>query len=227
MLEIHWGSGSPFAWRVLLALEIKDIPYESHLIEFSKKQHKEPAFLALNPRGKVPVIKDGDFTLSESLAILAYLDRKVPEPPLFGRTAAESGLVWKAINESVNYLDPPAIRIVGPLFFNKTEEKADDMRAALKELHAELRLLETTLAKQRWVVGSEISAADCVVFPAIESILRAAGKDAAKAFDLGIVPLEKTYPALAAWRERVRALPGYERTYPPHWRTAPQPVAVA
>jgi glutathione S-transferase len=101
------------------------------------------------------------------------------------------------------------------------------MRAALKELHAELRLLETTLAKQRWIAGGEISAADCVVFPAIESILRAAGKDAAKAFDLGIVPLERTYPALAAWRERVRALPGYERTYPPHWRTAPQPVAAA
>jgi glutathione S-transferase len=227
MMELYWGSGSPFAWRVMLALEIKKIPYASHQIEFSKKQHKAPEFLALNPRGKVPTIKDGDFALSESLAILAYLDRKVPEPPLFGRTAEESGLVWKAINESVNYLDPPAIRIVGPLFFNKTDEKADDMRAALKELHAELRLLETTLAKQRWIAGGEISAADCVVFPAIESILRAAGKDAAKAFDLGIVPLERTYPALAAWRERVRALPGYERTYPPHWRTAPQPVAAA
>ena len=101
------------------------------------------------------------------------------------------------------------------------------MRAALKELHGELTLLDRALRSSAGSRGSDISAADCVVFPAIESILRAAGKDAAKAFDLGIRPLEKTSPALAAWCERVRALPGYERTYPPHWRAAPQPVAAA
>jgi glutathione S-transferase len=227
MLEIHWGSGSPFAWRVLLALEIKNIPYESHLIEFSKKQHKEPAFLALNPRGKVPVIKDGDFTLSESLAILAYLDRKVPEPPLFGRTPEETGRVWRSVSETVSYLEPPAIRVVGPLFFNKTAEKADDLRAALPPLHDELKLMEAALGRSRWLAGDAISAADIVAHPAIESLLRAAGKEAASAFDLGLLPLERHYPAIAAWRARIRALPGYERTVPPHWRTAPQPVAAA
>ncbi len=221
MIELYWGSGSPFAWRVMLALEIKQIPYASRLIEFSKGQQKTPEFVALNPRGKVPVIKDGDFVLSESLAILAYLDRKAPEPPLFGRTPEEAGLVWKAISESTSYLEPPAIRIVGPLFFNKTDEKADDIRAALKPLHAELKLMDTALAKRRWIAGDSISAADCVAFPSIESILRAAGKDAAKAFELGILPLEKTYPALADWRGRIMALPGYDRTYPPHWRAAP------
>src|SRR5512145_1540115 len=104
-LEVYWGSGSPYAWRVLLALEIKRTPYASRLIEFSKKQHKAPEFLALNPRGKVPVLKDGDFALSESLAIVAYLDRKFPEPPLFGRTAAETGLIWKSISEALHYLE--------------------------------------------------------------------------------------------------------------------------
>ena len=38
---------------------------------------------------------------------------------------------------------------------------------------------------------------------------------------------ERRYPAIAAWCERIRALPGYERTYPPHWRAAPQPAAAA
>jgi glutathione S-transferase len=227
MLEIYWGSGSPFAWRVLLALEIKNIPYKSHLLEFSKKQHKAPEFLALNPRGKVPVIRDGDFTLSESLAILAYLDRKVPEPPLFGRTPQETGRVWRSVSETVSYLEPVAIRVVGPLFFNKSAEKADDIRAALPPVHEELKLMEAALGRSRWLAGDAISAADIVAHPAIESLLRAAGKDAASAFDLGLLPLERHYPAIAAWRERIRALPGYERTYPPHWRTAPQPVAAA
>ena len=44
------------------------------------KEHKTAEFLALNPRGKVPVIRDGAFTLSESVAILLYLDRRFPEP---------------------------------------------------------------------------------------------------------------------------------------------------
>jgi glutathione S-transferase len=40
VMEIYWGSGSPFAWRVLLALEIKNIPYTSRLIEFSRGSTK-------------------------------------------------------------------------------------------------------------------------------------------------------------------------------------------
>src|SRR5215813_8198463 len=82
MLEIYWGSGSPFAWRVLLAAELKRIPYESRLLEFSKGDLKTPEFLALNPRGKVPVIRDGDVVLAESLAIIAYLERKHPDRAL-------------------------------------------------------------------------------------------------------------------------------------------------
>ena len=89
-IEVYWGSGSPFAWRVLLALEHKRLPYVSHLLQFSKQEHKSPQMLALNPRGRVPVLKDGDYVCFESLAILYYLDRKYPEPPIFGRTPEEA-----------------------------------------------------------------------------------------------------------------------------------------
>ena len=54
-----------------------------------------------------------------------------------------------------------------------------------------------------------------------------AGKDAAKNFELALLPLQRHYPAISAWCERIRALPGYDRTYPPHWRAAPPPAAVA
>ena len=222
MMEVYWGSGSPFAWRVLLGLEIKKIPYASRLIEFSKGQHKAPEFLAINPRGKVPAIRDGDFALSESPAILAYLDRKVPEPPLFGRTPEETGRVWQAICETVGYLEPPTGKIATAIFFNRVAESADDIRAAIKPVHAELALMEKTLARSSWLVGDALSAADIVAYPLVEILLRAAGKDSAKPFDLALLPLDKTYPAIAAWRERIKALPGYERTYPPHWRDAPQ-----
>ncbi|MGQ0657219.1 MAG: glutathione S-transferase family protein [Chromatiales bacterium] len=79
-LEVYWGSGSPFAWRALLALEVKRLQYVSHQLQFSRQEHKSPEFLRLNPRGKVPVLKDGDFVVYESLAIMKYLDDKYAEP---------------------------------------------------------------------------------------------------------------------------------------------------
>jgi hypothetical protein len=90
-IELYWGSGSPFAWRVMLTLEVKGLLYESKLLEFSKGDHKTPPILQLNPRGKVPTLKDGDFVVYESLAIMSYLDRKYPATPLFGTTAEETG----------------------------------------------------------------------------------------------------------------------------------------
>ena len=86
-LELYWGSGSPFAWRVMLTLEVNGLAYESRFLEFSKGEHQAPAYLQLNPRGKVPTLKDGDFVIYESLAIMSYLDRKYPDPPLFGEAA--------------------------------------------------------------------------------------------------------------------------------------------
>jgi Glutathione S-transferase, N-terminal domain len=65
-VEIYWISGSPFAWRVLLTAEVKGIPYEGKLLEASKGELKTPEFLAINPLGRVPAIRDGNFTLHVS-----------------------------------------------------------------------------------------------------------------------------------------------------------------
>ena len=94
-IEVFWGSGSPAAWRVLLALEYKRLPYVSHVLQFSKQEHKSPQLLALNPRGRVPVLRDGEYVCFESLAILYYLDLKYPQPPIFGRTPEEAGTIMR------------------------------------------------------------------------------------------------------------------------------------
>jgi len=60
----------------LLALEVKQLKYISRLLEASKGEVKASEYLKLNPRGTVPTIKDGDIVVRESLAIMAYLDRK-------------------------------------------------------------------------------------------------------------------------------------------------------
>src|SRR5256885_1622785 len=131
-LQIYWGSGSPYAWRVLLAAELKRIPYESKLLEFSKGDLKTPAFLALNPRGKVPVIRDGDTVLAESLAIIAYLDRKYPEHPLLGRTPEETGRIWSAISTFESYVRDQTTPLNRWLFGDKPRTpEVDDARAVV------------------------------------------------------------------------------------------------
>jgi glutathione S-transferase len=218
-LEFFWGSGSCNSWRVHLALEIKRVPYESKLLQFSKREHKSDDYLAINPRGKVPAIRDGQFTLYESVAILQYLERRFPETPLLGRTPEEAGLVMRQLLELIFYFEPILDRVAIPIYSGKAAEKAESIKAAAAEIRPELARLEAALSRTQFLVGDAISAADCTLFPFIQQLLRAGGKEAARPLDLGLLPLDATHPALAAWVKRIEALPGYDRTYPPHWRS--------
>ena len=83
-ITLYWGSGSAFSWRVLLALEHKRLPYESQLLHFDKQEPQSPQMLKMNPRGRVPVLKDNDYVVFESVAVLYYLDQKYPQIPIFG-----------------------------------------------------------------------------------------------------------------------------------------------
>ena len=217
-IELYWGSGSPFAWRVMLTLEVKGLDYQSKLLEFSKGENKSPEYLKLNPRGKVPTLKDGDFVIYESLAIMAYLDRRYSEPPLFGKTPQETALIWRFISECESYLVSAADKVVRPVFFGKGLDKVDEIEQAAQAIRHELNLLNEQLTNRNWLVTEGISAADIAVFPVIQLVLRAASKEAAQPFNLGIAPLAQTYPNIARWVERIEALPNYQRTYPPHWR---------
>ena len=217
-IELYWGSGSPFAWRVMLTLEVKGLAYESKLLEFSKGENKTPAYLQLNPRGKVPTLKDGDFVLYESLAIMSYLDRKYPNPPLFGRTAEETGLIWRALAECESYMVGVGNKVVRPIFFGKGLDNVEEIQEAARTLRHELKLIDERLAGHQWLVGENLSAADIGVFPLIQLLLRAASKEAARPLNLGLLPLAQTFPNLAGWVQRIEALPNYQRTYPPHWR---------
>jgi glutathione S-transferase len=216
--ELFWISGSPFSWRVLLMLEAKRIPYVPKLLEASKGEHKTPDFLALNPRGKVPVLRDGDFVLSESLAIMQYLECRFPAVPMFGRTSAETGLICRVISEYTSYLHHPMARVWSPVLTGKSESLAGDIQSAVPEVSAELARMEDCLTRKPWLADDAMSAADVSVYPFFKLLLRAASKKEAGRFELGLLPFESHYPALDAWIKRVEALPGYERTYPPHWR---------
>ena len=217
-ITVYWASGSCPSWRVLLALEIKALPYESRLLEFSKREHKSAEILALNPRGKVPILHDGDHALYESIAILAYLDAKYPERPVLGRSPAQTGLIWRTISEVMAYVEPALDRVCLPIYRGTAAETADAVRAAASDVARELAPLEARLANQPWLAGDEATAADAALVPQIGHLLRATSKPGVSDLDLEIAPFATRFPALAAWWDRIKALPGFDRTYPPHWR---------
>ncbi len=217
-LEVFWGSGSPFAWRVLLTLEVKQLPYESRLLEFSKKQHKSPDFLRLNPRGKVPVLKDGDFVVYESLAIMKYLDDKYPAVRLFGGDPESSARIMMSVCECASYIEQPTENVVRPIFARAATEQREAIMSAANTLRDEYALLNAKLTGRQWLVGDSVTAADVVLYPQAAILLRALGKDEAASLGLKLAPFADYVPAVAQWMRAVEALPGFERTYPPHWR---------
>ena len=216
--ELFWISGSPYAWRVQLALEFKGVPYVSHRLDGGKQEHRASAFLALNPRGKVPVLKTGDTAMYESVAIIAFLDRMHPAVPLFGLTAQEEGRVWQRVLEFENYTrDLFDVEIVRPLLRGYAKDDPEAMRASAVQAIEALGWMEQTLSTTPYLAGDDISAADVVALPNIQMLRRVAARPEAIQMALGLDTLTAGLPALGAWLVRMEAMRGYDAAYPPHW----------
>jgi glutathione S-transferase len=208
--ELFWISGSPYAWRVQLALEYKGVPYVSRRLDVGKQEHRSPAFLALNPRGKVPVLKTGDGAICESVAITAFLDRIHPAVPLFGKTAQEYGRIWQRVWE-FDTRDLIDGEIVRPLLRGEAEDKPETMRASQAAC--------TKRSPAPYLAGDSASTADIVALPNIQLLRRVAARPEAIGMALGFDTLRARLPVLGAWLARMEAMRGYDAAYSPHWRS--------
>lgn len=216
--DLYFISGSPPCWTIMLALEVKGLDYRQHRLDNSKGDQKSPEFLAVNPRGQVPVLRDGENTVCETLAVLAYLDAAYPDSPLLGREPADTAGIWQAICDCDGNLRNPVGEISRPLFRGKAQEFAQQIIDAAAVVRAELAMLETRLSAGPWIAGKDLSAADLVLYPVLMQLLRAVARDDAVPLDLALHPLGDHFPKLDAWCRRMTALPGYDNAYPPHWK---------
>lgn len=163
MIDLYTAA-TPNGWKISIMLEECGLPYTVHAIDLAANEQKSPAFLALNPNGRIPVIVDrdeDDFTVFESAAILIYLAEKT------GRFIASDArtrirqIQWMAFQ--VGGLGP----MMGQanVFFRYLDEK---IPTAIKRYQTEsrrlLEVLDGHLAEHEYLAG-DYSIADICTWP--------------------------------------------------------------
>jgi glutathione S-transferase len=212
-ITLYYGSGSPYAWRVQLALEHKALPYERKVLSFADKDTHKPEFLALNPRHHVPTITDGDFALYESNAIVEYLDDAYPAQgrPLFPGDAKQRALVRRLVLEVDNYFSKPVEEMIEQALYKKPEGRdAAKVAAAKQGVRDEYALFGKSMRGD--FLAGELSAADFTFYPYVAFMKRCEVKMPELDSDALLTP------PIRAWKARMEALPYLDKTIPPHWR---------
>jgi glutathione S-transferase len=200
-VRFYYGSGSPHAWRVWLALEHKGIPYHRKTLSFDAGDLKTAKFGALNPRRRVPAVVDDDFALAESAAIVEYIEERWPSgPALFAHDPRQRAIQRRMVREADDYLADLGQRLAS----------GEGSKDALDEPRRELALWEDA-ATCEYLTG-ELSAVDLTVYPFLALFLRLASRRA------DFVKDDVIGPRLAVWIDRMQRLPIVERTWSPHWK---------
>jgi glutathione S-transferase len=213
-LAFYHGHGSPYAWRVWLALEHLGLPYELKVLSFADKDLTKPEFVAINPRHQVPTIVHDGFALWESLAILEYLDEIAGTRRLYPGTAQERARIRRLIREDEEHLDRGGLTPIYDELYRKPEGVAPDeakLVAGRKKLSEEMDYFGREL-RGPFLAGEAPTAADFVLYPDIAYVKRIGAKKPESKL-AGILP-----PPIAHWASRIEALPYFEKTFPPHWR---------
>ena len=218
-ITFYYGAGSPFAWRVWLALEHKLLDYNLRVLSFSEGDLKKPEFAALNPRRKVPVLVDAPgqgqvlFVLYESAAILEYLDEAYPGSgmPLFPGDMRGRAQIRRMVCEADNYLAPAVNRLLSRVLFTpEAQWNEDKIAAAHRDCVEELDAWEPQLRGE--FLAGPLSAADLTLYPMVALALRCENKKP----DLG-VRASLPHP-MRSWMQRIEGLPYFSKTWPAHWK---------
>lgn len=222
-ITVYNISGAPRGWRVLVGLELKGLDYKVQHLSASDGEHKQPAFLNINPRGTVPALTTETITLCDSIAILAWLDREYPHNLLFGETPQEAAEIWQLTLDCCDYLRAAMHKIMWPyLILNADlpQEQSPEFNAlqtAGKTLIAEYQRLDRLLDGRQYFCAERATAAEAIIYPEFKQLLRAVDRRNDVMAAIGILPVTEQFPRLAAWCERVSGLKGISKTQPYHW----------
>lgn len=179
--------------RAELMMALLDIPYETIDLDLANGAHKAPEYLKISPFGQVPAIDDNGFTLSDSNAIITYLEKKYndgyewfPQEP----TAYAEVQRWLSVAAGEIAYGPCSVRLVkvfgADLDWDVAKQKTDSLFAVLEPL----------LAKRDYLASNNITLADVAGYSYVSHVPE------------GGVSLQP-YPAIRAWLARIEAHPKF------------------
>jgi len=179
-------------YKVRLLLSLLQLDWEGHPVDLQGGEHKRAPFLALNPRGQVPVLADGEVVVADSQAILVYLARKSGRSDVYPEHPEGQARIqfWLSIAANEVARGPADARLVKLFGADLDLDRARDKASLV------LQLIEDALAGGPFLVGDRWTLADIAVFPYV-----ALAGDG----DISLTP----YPRIRAWIDRIKALDGF------------------
>jgi glutathione S-transferase len=202
---VHSIPGSPFGRAVMATLEEKGARYR--LAPVMPGTLKSPAHLALHPFGRIPVLEHDGFWLYETQAILRYLDRVVPEPPLTPADPRRAARMDQVLNVCDWYLFQGCgsvigfQRVVGPKVMGLKPDEAA-IEAAMPRARAVFAELARLLDTQPFFAGEALSLADLHIMPQIDFFTLTP-----EWAELGV-----SHQNLVDWLKRMQARPSFAAT---------------
>src|SRR2546426_3696525 len=201
MLKLHHTPLSPFPRRVRIALIEKGLAADLVELDMAAGAHRAPAYLALNPYGRVPTLEEDGFVLYEATAILESLEATNPSPPLVPADARGRALVAMHVKLcDIQLARQTGIIIFPKRFLPKERWDAAAMAQAKKEIEKHLGILETQLRGKQYLVADRHSLVEVCYAPFVE-----------------FLPLMEITPppTVAGWVARMLERPSAKETKPP------------
>src|SRR5262249_20745119 len=161
-MKLHGFPPSPNTWKVRAVAAQLGIPLELQFVDLTKPRTAD--YLALNPAGRTPTLVDGDFKLSESNAIIQYLASQKPNSlwPNDARARAEitRWQCWQLAHWGAEACQPLIVNRLVKKLLNLGPPDEAAVAKGTEAFHKEAKVLDAHLAKQPYLVGTELTLAD-------------------------------------------------------------------
>lgn len=204
-MKLYTYFRSSAAYRVRIALNLKQLPYEMTPVHLTKDggRQRTPEFRAVNPQMRVPALElPGGEVLTQSLAIIEYLDETYPEPPLLPADPLARAKV-RAVAQAIA-CDIHPLNNLAPLQYLKRQMKHEqaDIDAWYRHwVTAGFEAIETMLAASPYACGAQVTLADVCLVPQVYNARRLK------------VPLGK-FPKIVAVETACLALAAFDKARP-------------